>query len=153
MKILHLVTRFPANDFVIKDMKYTETISGLKPSLARTGWSGKRTITQQLLSLVRMVVKGLRLRVSKVDVIHTHFLISALPAAISGKPAVLTMHDSHSNLPLFWRIISTIAARRCKIIYVSHYNRSYWVAQNLLNREFFYISLFNILFTFYNLAH
>jgi glycosyltransferase involved in cell wall biosynthesis len=36
------------------------------------------------------------------------------------------MHNSHDELPIFWRTVLKIAARRCSIIYVSNYNRECW---------------------------
>ncbi len=125
MKVLHLVP-VSVSDFVRKDMDYLERHAPVETSVMKIGWSGRRHLGLSLVSLIRMLISSLKVWKQRPDVIHAHFLRSALTAAASGYPSVLTMHDSHDELPIFWRTLLKIAVRRCSIIYVSNYNREYW---------------------------
>ena len=125
LNVLHLVPA-TVSDFVRKDMVYLEKYAPVKTSVMNVGWSGRRHLILSLVSLIRMTLRSLIIRSKRPDLIHAHFLRSAFTAAMSGIPAVLTMHDSHVEMPLFWRTILKLAARRCSIIYVSNYNRECW---------------------------
>ncbi|MGQ4872395.1 MAG: glycosyltransferase family 4 protein [Candidatus Thorarchaeota archaeon] len=126
LRVLHLVPVLPASDFVRKDMEYFGRLCHIEPSIARTGWSGRRNIFQKALSIARMSVSALKLRRRRVDVVHAHFLVSALTAALCGHPAILVMHDSHALSSPVLRTLMVLCARQCSIVYVSEYNKKYW---------------------------
>jgi len=133
LRVLHLVPVLPASDFVRKDMEYFGRLGHIEPSIARTGWSGKRNVFQKVLSIARMSASALKLRRRRVDVVHAHFLVSALTAALCGHPAILVMHDSHASVSPLLRTLMVLCARRCSIVYVSEYNKKYWFP--MLKRE------------------
>ncbi|MHA1389342.1 MAG: glycosyltransferase [Candidatus Thorarchaeota archaeon] len=132
LNVLHLVPA-TVSDFVRKDMEYLERYGPVKTSVMRIGWSGRRHIIASFLSLIRMMLRSLEVRRRRPDVVHAHFFLSALTASMCGIPAVVTIHDSHDSMSIYWRALFKIALRRCSIIFVSNYNRECW--EPILNRK------------------
>lgn len=125
MRVMHLVPA-QVTDFVRKDVEYLQKTCGIDACIQKVGWSGRRTVFQSLLSIIRMVFSALIIWKKKPDVVHAHFLFSTLSASLCGVPAVATIHESVDGLPPFWRILFKICSRRCNLVFVSNHSRNLW---------------------------
>ena len=128
---MHIVPSFPPNDFVVKDMEYSEDIGKVKTLLISTGQGDKKSnILSTLLNIVRTAYKILKIRP---DVVHCHFMTSTMGAVLVPIPTVVTIHESYNWYSPIWRALLSITTRRCSTIFVSEYNRDYW--RTLLKKD------------------
>ncbi|NHJ14706.1 MAG: glycosyltransferase [Candidatus Thorarchaeota archaeon] len=131
MRVLHIVPSFPPNDFVLKDMAYSEKIGGIETIVISTGQGDKKA--NILATLRNTILTAFRILRIRPHVIHCHFMTSTLPASLVPIPAVVTIHESYNWYSLLWRSILKISTKSCKTIFVSEYNREYW--NPVLGRE------------------
>ena len=152
MKIMHLTKILPVTDFVTKDMRYFERVTGIKPIAMSIGWSGRSKLRNALLTIMRMINAAIKIRIINPDVIHCHFVETAFAAVLSRVPAVVSVHNSSVTARPFWRAFYSVFAGRLGIIYVSHYNRECWkpylgkegtVIYHAIDREEYNPSLFD----------
>lgn len=124
MKVLHLVPSIPPPEFVVKDLAYSKKIANIETKIMKVRRSGgwKRLP----IVLFRMLLQAFRIFKMKPHVIHCHFISTTVPAALSGCPSIVTVHESFDWYPFWWKSMIKLAARRCEIVYISHHNHDMW---------------------------
>ncbi|MHA1265164.1 MAG: glycosyltransferase family 4 protein [Candidatus Helarchaeota archaeon] len=79
-----------------------------------------------LINLILSLYHSQRIKKLDIDVIHCHFIPSALIAFFTKKPTLVFVNESANSYPKIWLSFLRFFLKNSILVYISYYNQDYW---------------------------